>query len=54
MIMEANYVRKVHNMLRAYNAQQQIFLTFDVRLLVCAVHEPNHWPPLSKSTLLPL
>ena len=28
-------------MLRAYNAQQQIFLTFDVRYLVCAVREPN-------------
>ena len=28
-------------MLRAYHAQQQIFLTFDVRLLVCAVREPN-------------
>ena len=31
MIMLAIYVGKLHNMLRAYNAQQQIFLTFDVR-----------------------
>ena len=28
-------------MLRAYNAHQQIFLTFAVRLLVCAVCKPN-------------
>ena len=28
-------------MVRTYNAHQQIFLTFDVRLLVYAVREPN-------------